>query len=301
MHLPIIFIHKNDNLYLPYIFAQAKISNPDSKVFLLGDKRNSYYKFINHDHIDNYMAKSGEFAKIYKHMNTNPYDYEIFCLQRWFVLKEFMEKNNIQQCFHADSDVMIYSDITQVYNKYFMKYDMSMTYSCGHCCYISSIDAITNFCNFIIELYTDPKLFKILEDIYLEHTQNNMLGGVSDMVAFEEYRKRNSDRLGNLSDILDNSAFDTNLNISEGYEMRNGLKNIYLKNNQPYCRYNCDNREIKFNAVHFQGSLIKKYIKRNFTGNIIKLSYYLLLNILNNNLFKELERFARSQRKKIFK
>jgi hypothetical protein len=54
MSLPIVIIHVNNSEYLSYSLAQAKKSNPESNIVLLGDSSNDCYKFIEHENIFNY-------------------------------------------------------------------------------------------------------------------------------------------------------------------------------------------------------------------------------------------------------
>lgn len=56
--LQIIFIHKGNSWYLPYTLYQAHVTNPESPIYLIGDKDTEHFpKWINHisySQYDNY-------------------------------------------------------------------------------------------------------------------------------------------------------------------------------------------------------------------------------------------------------
>src|SRR5262249_30828755 len=65
--LPIVFVHRSDSEHLRYALAQAKTSNPNSAIYLLGDASNNRYDFAEHRDLRDYFAGADEFAKIYRH------------------------------------------------------------------------------------------------------------------------------------------------------------------------------------------------------------------------------------------
>ncbi|MBP2660315.1 MAG: hypothetical protein H6Q69_3347, partial [Firmicutes bacterium] len=72
MSIPIVFMHYGDSEYLQYSLLQAKKSNKDSDIILIGDDSNNKYSFVKHANIND--SQSGQdFAKIYQHMSFNDY------------------------------------------------------------------------------------------------------------------------------------------------------------------------------------------------------------------------------------
>lgn len=281
MALPIVITHKCNSRYLIYTIAQAKHSNPQSKIYFLGDASNAHYKFVEHHYISDYFEGAEKFARVYKHMNTNPYRYQVFTHQRWFILNDFMTKNNLNQCLYMDSDVMLYANLSEEAEK-FKDFDITLSKNpssqtlCAHCTFINNREVLNDFCNFLIKSYTEPPLLKVMESQYEQCRQNNLPGGACDMVAFREYDKRNYAKIGLTSEIRDNSIYDHSLSRSDGFEMQNGIKNIYFVEKQPYCKTLDSEQPIKFNALHFQGST-KKYISNYFTGaKDLRFNYLLL-------------------------
>lgn len=286
MSIPIVFIHQNDSPYLPFSLVQSKELNSKSSIFLIGDNSNNYYKFVEHDNITNYFNQALQFAKIYKHMSPNKLSFELFCFQRWFILKDFMVKNNIQKCVYLDSDVMVYTNLTEEQKK-FSHFDFTISSKVGNpnCSFINNIEALENYCNFLIKLYTDSELFKLLKLQLEEKSLKGLKEGISDMTGFEEYFKTKLNNLGTLQHVIDDSTYDRNIRRSHGFEMDDNLKKIYWINNQPFCKQLDSDKLIKFNTLHFQGSA-KQYMKNHFKGDLTRLYYFMFQNKARRKLQK---------------
>ena len=86
--VPVVFIHKGNSHYLQHSLWQAKQYN--ERVILIGDHSNSGYSGVEHYNMNDYSEEAAYFAKIYKHIGGTSYNYELFCFQRWFILKSFI-------------------------------------------------------------------------------------------------------------------------------------------------------------------------------------------------------------------
>ncbi len=51
-------------------------------------------------------------------MSSNPYDYELICFQRWFYIRDFIEKQEMEYFLCMDSDVLLYCNINEIMQKY---------------------------------------------------------------------------------------------------------------------------------------------------------------------------------------
>ncbi|OHD15202.1 MAG: hypothetical protein A2086_11735 [Spirochaetes bacterium GWD1_27_9] len=270
MAIPIIFVHKSNSDYLKYTLSQAKYFNPESPIILIGDDTNDKYKFVKHYNINDYFESANDFASIYKHLSFNEYNYELFCFQRWFIIKDFIIKNNIDDFLYLDSDVLLFCNI----NKEFVKYksydftickELSPPYT-----YFSSKDKLINFCEYIKSLYTDEKMHERLLKKFKKHQDEKLSGGVCDMTAFYEYNKDFSENVFDLNKEIDGSIFDNNFNFSEGFEIdkKFNVKKIYWKRRIPYGKRKVDNKLIKFNGLHCQGG------SKNFTYIFYRGDFY---------------------------
>jgi hypothetical protein len=266
MSIPIVTIHLAAREHLEWVLAQAKHSNPHSDVFLIGDSSSSHYRFIEHEDINDYFQEAQEFKNIYRHFSKNSWSYELICFQRWFVLKSFMDTRKIEQCLCIDSDVMLYANI-EAEQKKFAKFDFALYQKWQpHCVFINNLNVLKKFCAFLLGFYKSPSKLKEL-NLEIETKSDNQVINVCDMIFFKIFCNLNSEKIGDLSIIINDSVYDNNINISEGFEMSNGMKNIFLLENQPFCRNLILDKDIRFNALHFQG-YSKRYIQEYFTGDI---------------------------------
>ena len=100
-------------------------------------------------------------------------------------------------------------------------------------------------------------------------------GGICDMTLLNQYYQRNSDKIAQTSDIIENSVYDANINASHGFEMRDGIKNIFWIDGKPYCKHLESGKNIKFNSLHFQG-YAKRLMNDYCTANKTLVNYYII-------------------------
>ncbi|REL24188.1 hypothetical protein DYD21_19605 [Rhodohalobacter sp. SW132] len=263
---PIVFLHNSDSFYLKYSLAQAASSNPNSKIYLLGDEKNSHYDFVDHHNMQNYKIGAELFADKYIHRSTNSKNFELFCFQRWFILSEFLKKNNIEECFHLDSDVMLYGDITKISEIYkFCDFTLAKSLS-GHSMFINKSKSIDMLTQFIMEVYSGKKPYeydKILSHYYTI-IKNGKLGGACDMTLLSRFYRQHEGLIGDTSIIYDGSLFDQHINTSQpGFEMESGIKKLIYKDGFYYGKHINTGDLVKFNSLHFQGrakKLMENYL-----------------------------------------
>lgn len=285
MAIPIVFIHSGNSEYLPLGIIQARISNPGQPIHLLGDSTTSHFKFIcTHHEMANYMGSANEFAGIYRHHSTNGYDYELFCLQRWFILLDFMRKHEFEKCLYLDSDVLYYSN-TEKESDRFNEFQLSVLYKSPHTNYVNGYDGLESFCDFISGAYTGPisetLLNAYLTEHYMEHGQ---VGGISDMTFFLHYKRAHPERVADLSEVKDETTYDITFDTPNGFEMRGKHKFITWKLGVPYVRELATGKLIKFATLHFQGE--NKKVMREYLSNWTSKDYK-RLKYFDNVLLKQ--------------
>ena len=269
--LPIIFIHYNNSDYLKYTLRQAKISNPNSQIYFLGDEKNDCYGFVEHHHFSNYFEKAKEFGHIYRHLSTNNLYYERLNFQRWFTLGEFIKTHRIPKCLYVDSDTMLYADVTEEAKK-FAEYDFTLSaMRCGQTFFLNRVEALDNFCQFLMEIYSKKDRYnydKILVH-FAVNKKNRRKEGVSDMTAFNLFlHNKHYAEIGEVSKVINGSIFDININTpTPSFEMEKTFKKVYWQNGAPYGKYLRTGEMVKFNSLHFQGKA-KKIIGQYFRDKI---------------------------------
>lgn len=255
--IPLIIIHSGFQDYLKYTIFQAHKNN---KVYLLGNINPNFslerLEFVDFNTLcDGFDA----FKKNYIHLNTTPYDYELFCFQRWFILKNFMLTNKLDVVFYIDSDVLLYSDVNKEWAKY-DQYDMTLLHRSAATSSFITYRAICNFCKLLINTYSNKNsyVFKKVESHFKVRRECNLPGGVCDMTLFEHFHREDDcgggpGRVGEMMQIINDSTYDHNINAQDNdYSFKNGTKEIKIIDKHPYVFNLKLNKDIKFNAIHFQ-------------------------------------------------
>jgi hypothetical protein len=296
MNIPIVLIHKGDHFYLNFSLNQIKITNPNAPVYLITDTVNNKHKHVTYIHLNSYFTEAEKFAKIYKHMSTNGFENELFCFQRWFILKEFCLDHKIEKVLYLDSDLLLYCDVEQVFNQ-FNNYDFTISKKLSpHCCYFPDSNKLLKFCDFIPKLYTDPSYTDRFLKKHQYHLTNHLNGGVCDMTAFNEYQKEVGVIAKDLNEIVDNEIFDDNISdVADGFTMKDGIKELIFNNGFYYGTKVNSKQQIKFNTLHFQGAAKKKIADYYLGSDLINFKLKLRFeHFLNNSiiLFKIVRRLG---------
>lgn len=259
MPLPIVLIHRVDDSYLSYSLQQAKVSNPESPVYLIGTAANQKYAAfgIRHAMIDAYMRTASAFAPNYKHSHVMSYEYNLFCFQRWFLLRDFMRHNQIPSCCYIDSDVMLYEDVSKpIYSDFMMEFVWTN---------FVNLDILDRFCLFITAQFANPGMYEQLvqETKQMGHMSKN-LPLVSDMVVGLLFLRQFPQYVYTHGQYGD-SLFDENINRPIWAESLEDKRKIYLKDGQLYTRDVAKNKYIRLNSLHFQGLVMKEFMPYFFT------------------------------------
>lgn len=272
--MPVILIHKGDSAYLPATIFQLRYSNPLTPIYLIGDRDNAHYSsWVNHHHIDDFFHNARAFEQIYEHFSTNGRAFELFCLQRWFVLRDFMQATSLVQCLYIDSDVLFYSDINDVQGQ-LLNFAMTVTGISAHTNFINDSSVLSHFCDFIWYAYENERENQVLATRYEDFLKMHPAGGISDMTFFTEYRKLYPGSIGDLAVICDNAVFDITLDTTHDFDSRKGYKNIVWTKRMPFS-LNLESGElIRFHTLHFQGkckSKIYQYTTFSVTNHLFSL------------------------------
>ncbi|MBN2640714.1 MAG: hypothetical protein JXR78_03590 [Victivallales bacterium] len=274
MYIPIIFIHQGYSSYLEFSLRQARYFCPDSEIILLGDDSNDCFDFITHINIHDFHESADAFAAVYKHCSTNPYSYELFCFQRWFILEEFIRKSGkYDQVFVCDSDVLLYSDIDKLAKRYWQDYELGLIiysddkYSIGISYCTETV--LNRFCEFTTRQYTEDNNFSRIQARWDEIVSSGQPGSYCDMCAIESFCKENDGELKyfNITKYAHHGTFDFHINIpncweQDMYRFRWGRKRFAWRQKCPYSMHVGINRYAKFHCIHFQGPA--KYLIASF-------------------------------------
>lgn len=292
-NLPIVFVHFGNDNYLNIVLHQARSSNPGAEIVLLGDDSNKKSnKLCTHYLYNNFDTGIDELEKNYVHLSSNNYQYEFFCIKRWFIIRNYMRDKNLEWVFTADSDVLLYAPVQD----YFMEGISQTKYEAAYCiidqdydqfrwtasggiAYVS-LHFIENFCNYISEIYKYN--IALLSPKMEYHVRANAPGGIADMTFFYLYYYFINRNILNLLIPIGDKVFNNGIyfknNIYEA-EMEKSFcyHKILIEKKKPFF-INQDHQKIFFQCLHFQGGY-KNDIFKFYLGKMN--SYILELELKN--------------------
>ena len=257
---PIILIHRGDSFYLAHTIAQARSSNPESRLILLGDRSNSFYLGVEHHRYEDYFDEAREFAKLftYEYFPNYQYPWILFCHQKYFALRDFVLAQGIDSFLLIDSDVMLYEPIEPFFRHYA---GTRLTVSCpetgpvAHAAFavVNDSAVISELCT----LYTE--MFSQSFDQLRETTGTDIF---YEMVGLFLLLKK--DRSGLLNTYCEEADFAINHSMLEDprFEYADRLVRIDWHAGRPFATERKAARKRHLPALHFHGRA--KYVMRNY-------------------------------------
>lgn len=264
MNTPIIFVHKSNTYYLYAALLKARMTNPNCDIILIGDKTNDKYSFVKHYCISDYMTSANNFAKVYIHKSPNPYNFELFCFQRWFVIKDFIEKHyKGSDFFYCDTDTLLFTDIKDELQEW-RKYHFTICRTGTPCFTYFNSNCINDFTSFIYKRYSTEEGKKMITEYANRLIKQNRRYGISDMTAFMAFENTSTIKCLHVDSIIQGTSYGHNFqDEKDGYEMYDNHYNVIDKLTLPKCRYLPTGEEIIFKGIHFQG-ISKQYMPSFF-------------------------------------
>ena len=250
---PIVWFHKGPCWYLAWSIIQAQTSNPDNPQIAFTDVpiQMPGVEWID---LKDYWEEAAEFEKIYRHESVMPTWYDIPAIAKWFVLRQWMQTNDIEQCFFVDSDVMIYGDLEED-SKRFQSADFTYLPRGGPINgYINNRAALDRFCQFILRLYSQPDLlYEKLEKARLSTPKLN----VNDMSLFVWFQEQ--DELLKDTDLCATdfssagpSEHDSAFQYTGTWEANGKEKKIVWREGWPHA-IRTNGEQVRMLTLHFNG------------------------------------------------
>ncbi|MEQ9671210.1 hypothetical protein [Coleofasciculus sp. G2-EDA-02] len=273
MSIPIVIFHVGYRDYLELALKAAKKYNND--VVLIGDEANEkiWCDHFNVKDFNIFYEKS--FPNIYNHLSDNSVEFEMLCFQRFFVIQEWMKKNEIHKIFMLDSDVLLFSELSKsIYSRFLQQQDciaalsipkVQEPYKWAVFCHTSywTYDGIKSFTDFCISTYKSN--LELLQKKYEWHLSNQIVGGICDMTLLYLWSKEQK-KIFNLAKVYENTTIDTLITSSANWDVDEydlnflGIKHIKFQNGIPYSFNNKLGKDVAFLSIHCQGSA-KKYMR----------------------------------------
>ncbi len=253
---PIVFIHRGQSDLVEMALQQAAASNPHGPIFIIADVEYRVDAPVQWIPLQSFMGLAEQFRPLYKHVTFDEFEYNLFCIQRWFVLLEFATRHGFERLFYADSDVMIYSDLHEALTP-FEECDMAFSQChCGHNTVINSVEALQALCSHSVKVFSSPleEVTRFKEELRLEQAGvSGLVIPLNDMRLLHTFWTLRKYLIGDTSLIRDGTTFDHNINYAEtGYAMDGQVKAVRWQGTTPYVRHERLGKEVRFHTLHFQ-------------------------------------------------
>jgi hypothetical protein len=259
MSSPIVFIHQGAPVALSHLncaLLQARLWNPERSILVLTDEDPQALLAVPGIEVirpEAYGKGARELRAVYRHFSLNPEPFERACLERWFVLRDFLRERDFSGVWHFDSDVMIYSDLSEETQRV-EAMDFTLTRRSGHSSYFR-LGALEKFCELILTSYQqEPSTGRLqAEDRVRAEAQRR--DRISDMFFIAELSKDPSLRSADLNvPQLGRAVFDANANADKTAAGEGVLREITFIENRPHSTEDPAFPMQLYATLHFQGA-----------------------------------------------
>ncbi|MCI9864837.1 hypothetical protein RHIZ_02635 [Rhizobium skierniewicense] len=280
MAIPIIYVRYGELREHTQVSLRQTLERNDN-VFFLGN-HDPEVVGVNYFDISKYDHGIEEFKNTYVHLSTNRYIFEVYCIARWFSLRNLVRELDLDHFYYCDDDVFNFSRIDEVYNLY-KGYEAAFLFPsnlelASACCSFWTRKALEDFCSFIISEYT-TNLKRYLE-IWNAVSSRDERGGVSDMTFLYFFSQGRN--MGSLTEVTPQGCFDMNPLISQNavldeYEMerpyllRKVIKKMIYKDKDAFSfnrkaeklvRIFAAPEHAKFEVIKSERNIVRKTIYR---------------------------------------
>jgi len=181
--LPPLVIHHTGFLpYLPFCLTQNVRANPGREVILLGNEQNRISGIpYRHENVSAFGGKNEVFHRSYRHITRSVLADERRCLERWFILSEFLGKSGVGSFYFLDSDYLLFADLA-LFESRWLSCQAAGTPLFWGFAYFRSPELIHGFCDWLLELYRDERRFSEMRGRYEKEGS-----GLQEMGFIREY------------------------------------------------------------------------------------------------------------------
>jgi len=246
----IVYIHRGDGRFLTYAIAQAQVFGLNI-IIVAGDEavRNSIAgSGLSCDFrpLADLWRRAADFERIYRHLSTNQFDFELFCYQRWFVMSELLTQEK-RALIYSDSDILIYDKFDQSFYDSFMgPYRMFNTAWFN---IFKDADCLELFLNYMSDAFRSQERIDSISAIYRHQGQPQ----VSDMYMWHSFAYNVANVCADIWNWGEAVGLDSNIRDSRFHVMSDGLKDVTFRFGTPYCHILDQGGVTRFRTLHFQG------------------------------------------------
>jgi hypothetical protein len=175
---------EKDLIFLPLSMASVKLSNPDTRI-IFPNLNNSILNIAGIEEIKlsaSQIEGINQLRNSYLHLSTNTAAFELFCIERFFILRHVAKSFNIAEFFTFESDCLIFKsfDCSREYLDLNSKTPALTNLQCISTAYLT-LEFLELFCESVLRAYGDSSVLKYMKEWYQQYTQGGRKGGISDM------------------------------------------------------------------------------------------------------------------------
>ena len=204
----IIYFHEGFSPYLPFALSQARKSNPDARIILLGDSQNRI-QGIQYEHhlLLDYNGRHQEFLDCYQHFHAGHLGDERRCIERWIYLSEFTKRNDIHEFIFLDSDALLFSDMQSLIEKWRGHDAAGTPYFFGFC-YFERKGLVTDYAEWIFQQYKSQAIMESWKNLLEKSKSQGNAVNITDMFLAQKFITEKGTKMFNAGAVLDGKIID---------------------------------------------------------------------------------------------
>lgn len=260
-------------------YAVAQSLSCGYRTIVLSDSQDIAIGGAEFYNFSDYSKSADEFAKIYKHISSNDYDYELFCFQRWFLISELLREIRVP-VWVIDSDVLVYPGLGDL--KHFAYGKM---WNIPHTNFFRGVEDLSLYTDFCMATFANESEIDRISKAYTPSPH------MSDMLLFFELGFQNSRIIPHVHILGQHFGLDYSVRHTNGFRHENDHKIVEMRAGIPFCSRDIGG-EVRFYTFHFQG-MSKPLMQAMHTVTspeilcfLEDLTYYFLYNANNVELGK---------------
>jgi hypothetical protein len=271
----VIVTHHGRSPYLEICVRRA--SRAARRVVVIGDEENANMGVGEHHLLTDPTLQIDleNFRAIYQQVSRSQgYLRERFWVERWFLIRNFFRRENLDGCLAIDSDVLLFGNVAEDSLR-FSSY--AMTFGCWdsvrivpHYNFIRGRDAIEDFCRYVMDIYGSPAKLQRLAELNRKKFKS---AWISDMSLLASWGASSRFPVGYLENtVADGVGFDSCLDDTKTYVGCGYLpgilkqwKRLTFREGIPYATIRSNRLTVPMRCVHYHGAM-KLLMERHDRG-----------------------------------